>query len=269
MRVLLYETPGDPYMNLAFEEAFARARGAGLVPDTLRIWRNDRAVVVGYFQLASEEVDLSEAARLGVPVVRRFTGGGAVYHDLGNVNYALAVGAPSSDPIDYAYGRLLRGALAALRRLGAEAEVENVNDIAVRGRKVSGAAATFRWGSCFIHGTLLVDADLGVLSRVLKPPPEKLRSKGVSEVKYRVANLSEILGRRISCREVVEALVEGFEELLGARAYLDVPTRMELEVARLLYRGKYSRPEWNLERFPHHAFASLEEQVASVLGQRT
>lgn len=267
VRVLLYEVPDNPYMNLAFEEALARARGAGLVPDTLRVWRNARAVVIGYFQLAREEVDLEEVGRAGAAVVRRFTGGGAVYHDLGNVNYTVAVGLEGvGDPVEYAYSHLVKGLVNALELLGLKASLENVNDVVAEGRKVSGTAASFRWGSCFVHGTLLVDADLDTLSRLLKPPPEKLRAKGISGVKHRVANASELLGRRLSYWEVVKALVEGFERLLGAEAYFDVPTREELEAARLLYEGKYSRAEWNLERAPHSAFPEVEQGLREILG---
>lgn len=265
LRVLLFEEPENPHMNLAFEEALARARGAGLVPDTLRVWRNSRTVVIGYFQLASEEVDLERARGEGVAVVRRFTGGGAVYHDLGNVNYSVAVAAEGlRNPIEHAYSHLVRGLVNALKLLGLEARVENVNDVVAGGRKVSGTAASFRWGSCFVHGTLLVNADLEAMSRLLKPPPEKLKGKGVSDVKHRVANVAQLLGRKPSYREVVEALVRGFEELMGAEAYFDLPSREELEAARLLYERKYSRAEWNLQRVPHSAF-DVERELTGIL----
>jgi lipoate-protein ligase A len=265
LRVLLFEEPEDPYMNLAFEEALARARGAGLVPDTLRIWRNARAVVIGYFQIASEEVDLERAMREKVVVARRFTGGGAVYHDMGNVNYAVVASAEElRDPVEYAYSHLVKGLVNALKLLGLDACIENVNDVVVEGRKVSGTAASFRWGSCFIHGTLLVNADLETMSRMLKPPVEKLRSKGISDVKQRVTNISQLLGRVPSYREVVEALVRGFEELLNAEAYFDLPSREELYAATLLYERKYSKEEWNLRRAPHSAF-EVEKELKEIL----
>ncbi|MEM1509261.1 MAG: biotin/lipoate A/B protein ligase family protein [Thermofilaceae archaeon] len=269
LRVVLFETPHDPYMNLAFEEAFTRVRGAGLVDDTLRIWRNDKAVVIGYFQKAEDEIDMESASKLGVKVVRRFSGGGAVYHDLGNVNYALAVdGMAVPDPVDYVYTNLIRGALNALKLLGCEPYIENVNDIVAGGRKVSGTAASFRWNVCFIHGTLLLNTDLTALSKVLKPPREKLLAKGVSEVKYRVTNLSELLGKKLSYKEVIEALVRGFEETLGAETYFDMPSSEELNVARLLYEQKYSNPHWNLNRVPHSVFQKIEEELQSFLSSK-
>ncbi|MCS7105471.1 MAG: lipoate--protein ligase family protein [Thermofilaceae archaeon] len=266
LRVLLHETPLDPFMNLAFEEAFVRARGMELVPDTLRIWRNANAVVIGYFQKAEEEVDLEAVEKLGAKVVRRFTGGGAVYHDLGNINYALAVSLKGLEkPIDYAYTHLIRGLLNALNLVGLEATLENVNDVVVRGRKVSGTAASIRWGACFIHGTLLVNTNLETLSRVLKPPREKLRSKGVTDVKYRVANIFELLGFQPSYSEIVESLVKGFEELLGVEAFLDLPSREEIKASEVLYKSKYSRREWNLERLPHSSFQEVEDELKAIL----
>jgi lipoate-protein ligase A len=269
LRVVLYETPEDPYMNLAFEEAVYRCVGAGLVDDTLRIWRNRRAVVIGCFQDAREEVRLDVAERLGVAVVRRFTGGGAVYHDLGNVNYALSVKVgESSTTYAGVYEKYLRGALLALEKLGARPHLENINDVVVGDKKVSGTAATVGRGAEFIHGAILVSTDLTVLSSVLKVSPAKLLDKKVSEVKYRVATLEQLLGRRISYREVVSALVEGFCELLGAEPYFDLPSKEELEVARILWEGRYRTPEWNFERKPLTAYTELEARVAEVLSPK-
>ena len=270
LRVLLYETPHDPHMNLAFEEAFARARATGVVGDTLRIWRNSNAVVIGYFQEAAIEVNMSVAEARGIRVVRRFTGGGAVYHDLGNLNFAIALRPRErgESAIDYLYSHVIKGVLNALKLLGAAPRLENVNDVVVGGRKVAGIAASTRWGGMFLHGCLLVSTDLGVLSEVLRVPKEKLRDKGVSEVKYRVANLEEVLGRRVDYYELVDAIVKGYEELLGAEAYFDIPSREELEAAKILYEYKYSRDEWNLQRAPSFYFKEVEEALRDLLKER-
>lgn len=267
LRVLLYEAPYDPYYNLAFEEAFVRLRAAGVIgDDTLRIWRNENAVVIGYFQYAEEEVVLEEAEKIGAKIVRRFTGGGAVYHDLGNYNYAIALGRPQDikDPLDYLYRVVLSSILKALEYLGLKPYRENINDIVVAGRKVSGTAATLRWGSLFLHGAILVSTNLDKLSRILRVPREKLADKGVSEVKYRVATLEQLLGRRISSKELIEAIVRGFEETLGFEAYMDVPSAAELKLAHLLYK-RYSDYEWNYKRKPIHAYSDLEEEAKRII----
>lgn len=264
LRVLLYETPDDPYYNLAFEEAVPRARGCGAVPDTLRIWRNRSAVVIGYFQRAEEEVNLDEAERRGVAVVRRFTGGGAAYHDLGNINYAVSVASkgPVAEEVKRAFGELVRAPVEALRRLGYDASVENVNDIVVAGRKVSGTAATVAWGSTFLHGALLVSASLSTLASVLRVSPKKLMDKGVSSVKYRVTNLVDV--RPVGTAELVEALASAFAAVLGYGGfYFDVPSPVELDMASALLR-KYRSREWNYERAPHSAYPDVEAEVARI-----
>ena len=266
LRVVLFETPHDPYTNLAYEEAIARLRGLGLIEDTLRIWRNENAVVIGYFQYARKEVRLEEAEKIGARVVRRFTGGGAVYHDLGNYNYAIAVKpkSPPRDVIGYLYGWLIKGALRALEGFGLNPRLENINDVVIGDRKVSGTAATIRWGSFFLHGSLLVDTDLNILSRVLLVPTEKLRDKRVSSVKYRVTRLVDVLGRSLSPSELVEAFVRGYEELLGAEAVFTQPEKIELKVASVL-RERYLSHEWNFERKPMSSFQDVEEKVKEII----
>ncbi|MGC9210392.1 MAG: lipoate--protein ligase family protein [Acidilobus sp.] len=264
LRLLLFEEPDDAYFNLAFEEAVPRARGCGAVPDTLRVWRNANAVVIGYFQRADEEVNLDVAESIGAAVVRRFTGGGSVYHDLGNLNYALSISAyEGRASLDYIFGELVKGPVNALRSLGLQAEVQNINDVVVQGRKVSGTAATIAWGSAFFHGAMLVSTDLVKLASVLRVPQRKLIDKGVSSVKYRVTNVSEL--RPVSVSELIEALASSFASLLGYEGYyVDLPRSEELEIANVLYNEKYAKREWNYERAPHRAFPRAEEGVRSV-----
>jgi lipoate-protein ligase A len=264
LRVVTFEEPEDPHFNMAVEEAIPRARGCDIVGDTLRLWRNANAVIIGYFQRAEEEVNLDVAEAIGAAIVRRFTGGGAVYHDLGNLNYALSLsasGRPAS--LDYVFSELLRGPVEALRSLGFSAEVQNVNDIVVSGRKVSGTAATISWGSVFFHGAMLVSTDLARLASVLKVPAKKLIDKGVSSVKYRVTNLSEL--GRVTADDIVGRLAESFSKLLGYNSYrLSLLTPEELEIANVLYNEKYTKREWNYERAPHRAFARAEGEIARV-----
>ncbi len=274
LRVLLYETPRDPMYNLAFEEAFLLAHNAGLVDDTLRIWRNMNAVIIGYFQRAEEEVHLDYAREIGAAVVRRFTGGGAVYHDLGNINYAVVVSRkryPGVSPVDAAYTILIKGALRALSIMGFEARLENINDVVVNDngvdRKVSGTAATYRENTLFLHGALLVSTDLEKLRRVLRISRKKLMDKKVSSVKYRVTLLEKLRGEPIPYREIIDAFIKGYTEALGYDGYyLDMPTREELEAAEILYREKYSRPEWSMERPRITLYAETYKRVYEVLG---
>ncbi len=150
------------------------------------LWRDEPAVVLGRHQDAAAEADLAEAARRGVPVFRRKTGGGAVFHDLGTVQFSFVV--PAATPV-----RRVLASFVAL--LGASAFATDRNDVlAPDGRKIAGTAQMLSGSRRLFHGTLLWDADLGALARLLTPPEAKLRRHGVPSVRSRVANLRDLLG---------------------------------------------------------------------------
>lgn len=250
---LLDESHADPYMNMAIEEAVMRAVGEGLVPPTLRLWQNHNAVIVGHFQDTAKEVDLEACTRSGTAVVRRISGGGAVYHDRGNLNYALSI--PLDDPhvpeeILASYRYYCGGVITALERLGLHAEYAPINDIVVGGRKVSGTAQARRWRAVLHHGTLLLTLDIETMARVLRVNKAHLESKGVSDVRQRVATLEQ-LGRPCPLEEAKAALVEGFAQVLGVRFSPEGLREPETSLARQLYEEKYRQREWNLEPPAH------------------
>jgi len=238
----------DPYLNMAAEEAILQAVGAGQAPPTLRLWQNDNAVIIGYFQDAAAEADLEACRSLGTAVVRRISGGGAVYHDPGNLNYALFV--PASDrrvpeEVLASYRYFCNGVIEALASLGLRAEFAPINDIVVDGRKVSGTAQARRHGGILHHGTLLLSLDVATMGRVLRVTREHLEKKGVASVTERVATLGQ-LGRPCTIAEAKEALVKGFSRALGVHFQAGELTRAELELTNRLCEERYRRPEWNL-----------------------
>jgi lipoate-protein ligase A len=200
---------GDPFYNMAVDEAIARCVGSGRRPPTLRLYGwSPSAVSIGYFQEVLEEVDLDFCKSKGVEVVRRLTGGGAVIHTAGELTYSLI--AEEGDPavpkdIQESYARICAPIVAALRKLGVDAAFRPINDIEVQGRKVSGSAQTRRFGTVLQHGTLLLDMDFTQLS-ALRVNAEKLKDKGATDVRGRVTTLKEILRRDLS-KERVGALV--------------------------------------------------------------
>jgi lipoate-protein ligase A len=248
-RLLEVERPGDPYYNLAVEEAVARAVGEGVAPATLRFWRNDNAIVIGAFQCVSLEIRLEECVKYGVKVVRRFTGGGAVYHDIRNLNYAISFRRPSPIPGDdilSGYRMVGEAVIAGLEKLGVKAEFIPVNDIQVGGRKISGMAGTLTRNLLFIHGCLLVGSNIEILSMVLNVPREKLEAKGVGSVRARVTTLRDELNREITMDEVKRALLKGFEGIFGAEFIPGELTNWEKDMTGDLYRSKYLTIDWNL-----------------------
>ena len=185
----------DPYFNLAFDEYCLEN-----IPSEepyFFLWRNRPAVIIGLNQNAYSEVNLDYLNSHGVTLARRVTGGGAVYHDLQNMNYTIIGRNPSPQPM-----------VDALRSLGVPAELTGRNDIFVEGRKVSGYARRVSHDQEIIHGTLMYDVDLDTLTHVLDTQGSKMQAKGISSVKSRVANLKEYLPQFKSLDELQAALQE-------------------------------------------------------------
>ncbi|MGC8962033.1 MAG: lipoate--protein ligase family protein, partial [Candidatus Bathyarchaeia archaeon] len=199
-------------LNMAVDEALLGSVSRGESPNVLRFYRwRPSAVSIGYFQSLRDEVDLEMCRRLGVDVVRRITGGGAVYHDFdGEVTYSVIAREDSGIPRDIpeSYRVICNGIVEGLRRLGLKAEFKPVNDVVLNGRKVSGNAQTRRMGCILQHGTVLVDLDLKAMFQVLKVGGAKISDKALSSVEERVTSIRRELGRQVSMAEAYKALME-------------------------------------------------------------
>ena len=178
----------DPYFNMAFDEYCLEQ--LTIDEPVFFLWQNRPSVIMGANQEVHTEVNLDYLKENNISLVRRVTGGGAVYHDLGNLNYTI-VG--RSDDLERDYPEYTRYMLQALQKLGVQATMSGRNDILVEGRKVSGFAKRVCKNRLMIHGTLMFDVDIDRLTQALCPPVTKLQSKGIASVRSRVANLSEYL----------------------------------------------------------------------------
>ena len=194
MRYLINNST-DPYFNLAFDEYCLE--NIHSVEPYFFLWRNRPAVIIGLNQNAYGEVNLEYLNANGITLARRVTGGGAVYHDLQNMNYTIIGRNPSPQPM-----------VDALRQLGVPAELTGRNDIFVEGRKVSGYARRVAGNQEIIHGTLMYDVDLDTLQHVLDTPASKMKVKGISSVRSHVANLKEYLPQFKSLDELQAKLSE-------------------------------------------------------------
>ena len=212
LRLLLSDSH-DPLFNLAVEECIFRQMDPA--QRVLFLWRNDNTVVIGRAQNPWKECNTRRMEEDGVTLARRSSGGGAVFHDLGNSCFTFMAGKPGYDK-SVSTAIVLDG----LRRLGVEAFASGRNDLLVAtpdgDRKVSGSAYRETQDRGFHHGTLLLDADLGRLANYLNPDPKKLAAKGISSVRSRVANLCD-LRPGIDHQQVSEALVEAFLGYYGER----------------------------------------------------
>ena len=231
----------DPPHNQAFEEYVFEHAEPG--QEALLIWRNDPAVVVGCYQNVYQEVDLARAAALGVSVVRRESGGGAVYHDRGNVNYTLITGPRAAGD----YAALIAPVVRALNDLGVPARMNRTSDIAVAGRKVSGSAQRVKKDRVLHHGTLLYDADLTRLHELADGQRGRFASKGVKSSPWPVANIRDSLGRSAM---PVEDFMEALKSRLAPGAAAVRLTEAEEAAVRALAAEKYRSWDWTCGRSP-------------------
>ena len=207
MRYLLNNST-DPYFNMALDE-FCLENIFSEEPYFF-LWRNRPSVIIGLNQNAYSEVNLDYLNSHGITLARRVTGGGAVYHDLQNLNYTI-ISPLNCHPEQDCHPERSEGStpapiVAALRELGVPAELTGRNDIFVEGRKVSGFARRVSKQQEIIHGTLMYDVDIDTLTRVLDTPGSKMQAKGIESVKSRVANLKDYLPGYHSLDEVQKEL---------------------------------------------------------------
>ena len=227
----------DPYFNMAFDE-YALEQ-LPLDEPLFYLWQNRPAVIIGLNQNAYAEVDIQFLREHDIALVRRVTGGGAVYHDQGNLNYTI-VGRSADLNRDYPeYTRYMQQALQAL---GVRAELSGRNDILVDGRKVSGYAKRVYKDRLMVHGTLMYDVDLDILEKALNPPAEKLVGKGIASVRSRVMNLRECMPQV----KGIEDLKERLERYLSHN-YTDTEYMLTEEAKHAIEQAaerKFATQEW-------------------------
>ena len=200
----------NPYKNLAMEEYLFSHCGEDEA--ILYLWQNQHTIVIGRNQNAWKECQISRIEEDGAVIARRLSGGGAVFHDLGNLNFTFLV-----NKDEYSLEKQLQVIINAMGRLGLKAEKSGRNDILIDGKKFSGNAFYEQEKHCYHHGTIMVDVNMETLSRYLTVSKDKLKSKGVDSVKSRVTNLKEYLPE-LTLEELKKALRESFEEVYGLKA---------------------------------------------------
>ena len=238
----LYTT--DAAWNLAAEQyvfdALPRDRSY------LMLWQNKSAVIIGKYQNALVEINAEYVKEHKIQVVRRLSGGGAVYHDLGNLNFSFIADAESMGRINF---RLFcQPVIRALQSLGVPAELNGRNDMTVDGKKFSGNSQYIQQSRVLHHGTILFDSDLEAVSLALRADAKKLQSKGVTSVRSRVTNLRPYLAEQMSLARFRETLLAHILQENPGKAY-DF-SKADLQAIDEIRRQRYANWDWNYGRSP-------------------
>ncbi len=232
----LINRSNDPFFNLALEEYLLD--NSEIKEDIFLLWQNSPVVVVGRNQNTVEEINQSFIQEKGIVVVRRISGGGAVYHDLGNLNFTFIVNDTPSLTLDFT--RFTAPVIKALQTIGVEAKDQGRNDISIEGRKFSGNAQCRRQGRLMHHGTILFDTNLEDMEQALTVDSAKISSKGVRSVRSRVTNITEHISSPVT--------IEGFRDILSNTIDENRECRelspSQLSTVESLRDNKFRRWEW-------------------------
>lgn len=243
--LLIKNTSTNPYFNLAAEEYFLDH----VEDEILLLWRNDRTVVVGRNQNAIEEINLDYVKENDISVVRRLTGGGTVFHDIGNINYTIIQKYDSSLFSDYEF--FTKPICEFLKTLGVNAVLSGRNDLFIDGKKFCGNAQARRNGKIMHHGCILFSADVADLTGCLKPNPFKIESKGVKSVRSYVTNISEHLKEPMDADTFFNQIYHYFKENISEIKEGSL-NENDIYAINSLAKKKYETWDWNFGQSPDY-----------------
>lgn len=255
---LLEEDTTDIFRNLALEEAIARVNAEQQNRiNTLRFWRADPSVVIGRFQCVHKEANMRYCQAKGIAIARRFTGGGAVFHDRENLNFAICM--DQNEPyvnrtLNELYWNFIGNIAASLQEIGIPAIYDSYRScLRINGKKITGTAGWLKHGVSFIHGTLLINSDLDMLRSALRAPtdqPVYLRDNRRIRCMESKRDVVTCIANEVEpCptdEEIKMVIIGGLETISGETIRSGKLTVAELERAESLYQSQYSQTEWNL-----------------------
>jgi len=255
----------DPYINLAIEEYVLQNFGE---EDTyLLFYVNGPSIIIGRNQNSVEEVNTEYVDANDIKVVRRLSGGGAVYHDEGNLNFSFIT--KDDGESFHNFAKFTKPVVEALNEIGVPAELIGRNDLEVEGRKISGNAMFATKGRMFSHGTLMLDSEIEHVVEALNVSKEKIESRGIKSIRSRVANISEFLDEKISMDDFKELILT---HIFGVDNVKDVPsyelTDEDWEKIHEISENRYQKWEWNYGKSPAYNFKQSHKFPSGLLDVR-
>jgi lipoate---protein ligase len=240
----------NPYFNIAAEEYFLKESKE----DIFMLWRNEPAIIVGKHQNTLSEINVDYVKENNICVVRRLTGGGAVFHDLGNLNFTFIQSDQDHKFNDFR--KYTQPILDILLKLGINARFEGRNDLTIEGKKFSGNAETVWRNRVLHHGTLLFSAFMTDLSQALRVDPAKFQDKAVKSVRSRVTNISEHLRQPMDVMQFSELIQDHITEMYPDARFYEL-TDEDHRLINEMVRTKYSTWDWNFGNSPSYNFRKI------------
>lgn len=244
--LICYRHSTDPYLNMAAEEYFFKQSGE----DMCMIWRNEKSVIIGKHQNAYAEVNYPYLKKHNIPVIRRISGGGAVYHDLGNINFTFIRKMAKPDTVDF--NQFVNIFINLLQSVGIQATVGKRNSLFVEGFKISGHAEHAFRGKVLHHGTILFNTDLDALNNSLQPG-KIIFSKALPSVKSPVANLCSFLSKEIDIQHFISKCLSWLAANLPSSKSFSLSDDDEKAILQLA-EEKYKTWQWNFGYSPSYSF---------------
>ncbi|TMU88169.1 lipoate--protein ligase [Bacillus sp. BHET2] len=234
----------DPRINLAIEEY--ALKNLDINESYLLFYINEPSIIIGKNQNTIEEINTDYVEKQGLHVVRRLSGGGAVYHDLGNLNFSFIT--KDDGESFHNFKKFTEPVVTALHKLGVNAELSGRNDIIAEGRKISGNAQFSTKGRMFSHGTLLFDSEMENVVSALRVKKDKIESKGIKSIRSRVANISEFLTEKMPIEEFRSTLLDYIFD--GSEVEEYVLTEEDWKNIHELSTERYQNWDWNYGKSP-------------------
>ena len=244
----------DPRYNLALEEYVLK--NVPTSEDIVMLWQNEPAIIIGRNQNTIEEINVEYVKENNIHVVRRTSGGGAVYHDFGNLNYTFVTNNLKDNLNNYR--KFTEPVINALVDLGVPAEFSGRNDIVVEGKKISGNAQSYFKNRMFHHGTILLNANLDDVAKMLQVKADKIESKGIKSIRSRVGNILPYIKGKMNMEEFINYLLV---HILKTNTIEDKTyhlTEQDYQAIDKLMREKYMTWEWNYGESPE--FSVVKEK---------
>jgi len=236
----------DPYFNLALEQYVFDSLDRAY--SYFMLWQNNNAIIVGKHQNTAAEINAAYVSEHGIRVARRLSGGGAVYHDLGNLNFTFIA---DSQGETFNFASFCRPVAKALATLGVKVEISGRNDMTIDSKKFSGNSQYMKQGRVMHHGTIMFDSDLQVLSQALAVSTDKIESKGIKSVRSRVTNIRPYLREDCTISAFIQALRDYMFRENAMEPY--ILSEQDLVSVRALRDRVYANWDWNYGASPAYS----------------